>query len=65
MEEIDIWRTAKILVDAHGEEAKGQAAWRLEKAIEDDNKDAMCVWMLVGTAVKELLGEKPAALTVN
>ena len=33
MEEIYIWRTAKILIDAHSDEAELEAAMRSDKAL--------------------------------
>jgi hypothetical protein len=59
MNEIDIWRTAKILVDAHGENAAIQAAMRADYALEDGFPDAVNVWMQVKRAVEVLQRQKP------
>jgi hypothetical protein len=60
MEEIDIWRTAKILMDAHGDKAWLEAAQRADHAIEDGNTDAEAVWKRVLKAITELDRQKPA-----
>jgi hypothetical protein len=54
VEEIDIWRTAKILVDAHGENASLEAAMRADHALEDGLPEAVNVWMRVKRAVEKL-----------
>jgi hypothetical protein len=54
MEEIDIWRTAKILVDAHGDGAWLQAAQRADHAIEDGSAEAESVWKRVRKAILKL-----------
>jgi hypothetical protein len=54
VEEIDIWRTAKILLDAHGDGAGAQAEWRADKALKDGNLDALRVWKRVLQAVQVL-----------
>jgi len=54
LEEIDIWRTAKILIDSHGDQAKLQAAMRADKALEDGYPDAVHVWKRVMRAIADL-----------
>ena len=44
MEEIDIWRTAKLLIDSHGDGAWLQAAQRADKALEDGKPEIAGVW---------------------
>lgn len=64
MEEIDIWRTAKILIDSHAEEAAMEAAMRADHALEDGNPDAVQVWTGVMRAIEDL--QRPAdGKTVN
>ena len=65
LEEIDIWRTAKILVDAHGAGAELEAAMRGDKAMEDGHADAVDVWKRVMRAVVELQRTKPASAAFN
>lgn len=52
--DLDIWRTAKILIDAHGENASLEAAQRADWAIQDGNPEAESVWMRVLKAVEAL-----------
>lgn len=61
MEEIDIWRTAKILIDAHGDGAELEAAMRADKALEDGYLDAVNVWKRVMASVLVLHQQKPSA----
>lgn len=35
MDETDIWRTAKILIDSHGDNASTEAAIRADRALDD------------------------------
>jgi hypothetical protein len=59
MDELDIWRTAKILIDAHGEAASAHATVRASHALEDGNPDAVAVWKRVMRAIEEIQREKP------
>ena len=61
MDEIDVWRTAKILIDAHGMDALIHAAMRADHALEDGNLDGVNVWKRVAQAVEELQRQKPKA----
>jgi hypothetical protein len=61
MEEIDIWRTAKILLDAHGDNAWLEAAQRADHAVDDGNAAAEGVWKRVLRAVEEWQRTKPSA----
>lgn len=60
MEEIDIWRTAKILIDAHGEGAALEAAQRADHAIEDGNPEAESAWKRILKAITELQQQAPS-----
>ena len=65
MDEIDIWRTAKILIDAHGEDASTHAALRADHALEDGNMDAVAVWKRVMKAVEALQRQKPDTASLH
>lgn len=54
MEEIDIWRTAKLLLEQHGDNAWLEAAQRADYAIEQGNGVAEGVWKRVGRAIEDL-----------
>ncbi len=59
MDEINIWRTAKILIDAHGENAWLEAAQRADHCLENGNPEGVAVWKRVLRAVGDLQREKP------
>ncbi len=61
MEEIDIWRTAKLLIDQHSEDATTEAAMRADKALDDKLSDAVNVWMRVLRAIEDLQRTAPKA----
>lgn len=54
MDEIDIWRTAKILIEVHGENAAMEAAMRADAACNENNPSAVAVWQSVMRSVEEL-----------
>ncbi len=57
--EIDIYRSAKLLIDQHGEDAPIYAAMQADKCLEAGNLDGKAVWMGVIRAIKELLNQQP------
>ncbi len=59
--EIDIYRSAKLLVDQHGEDAPIFAAQRADVCLEAGDLDGKAVWMRVIAAIKELQDRKPPA----
>ncbi len=60
-DEIDIYRSAKLLVDQHGEDAPICAAMQADKCLEGGDLDGKAVWMGVIRAIKELLNQQPAS----
>ncbi len=58
-DEIDIYRSAKLLIDQHGEEAPIFAAMQADKCLEAGDLDGKAVWMGVIRAIKELLDQQP------
>ena len=57
--EIDIWRSAKLLIDQHGDEAPIHAAMRVDELLEASDLDGYTVWKRVLKAVEELLDKGP------
>ncbi len=57
--EIDIYRSAKLLIDQHGEDAPIFAAQQADKCLEGGDLDGKAVWMEVIRAIKELLNQQP------
>lgn len=57
--EIDIWRTANLLFQQHGEGAQLEAARLGDLAIEKGDPEGERVWVEVLKAVKSLMDIKP------
>ena len=57
--EIDIYRSAKLLIDQHGDEAPIHAAMRVDELLEASDLDGYTVWKRVLKAVEELLDRGP------
>ena len=54
MHPLDIWRTAKLLVDRHGAEAPGEARVRAMSLRQDGDEQGAVVWQRIHEAVVEL-----------
>jgi len=64
--EIDICRSANILVREHGQDAPSEAAQRADALLDDGDMDGHGVWLRIVKAVEELLSkERPAGATVQ
>ena len=57
--ELDIYRSANILVKQHGEDAPIHAAMRADEMLEKADLDAYAVWQRIVEAVNELLNQEP------
>ena len=57
--DLDIYRSAKLLIDQHGEDAPIFAAIQADKCLEAGDLDGKAVWMGVIRAIKELVDQKP------
>ncbi len=53
------YRSAKLLIDQHGEDAPIFAAMQADKCLEGGDLDGKAVWMGVIRAIKELLDQQP------
>ncbi len=53
-DDLDIYRSAKLLIDQHGEDAPIFAAMQADKCLEAGNLDGKATWMRVIGAIKEL-----------
>jgi hypothetical protein len=58
MDEIDIFRSAKLLIDQHGADAPIHAAMRVDALIETGDVDGVSVWKRVLRAIGELQATK-------
>ena len=56
---IDIYRTANVLVNQHGQDAPIEAAMRTDELLEAGDLDGYAVWKRVVKAVGDLLNTEP------
>ncbi len=59
--ELDIYRSANLLVKQHGEDAPIHAAMRADELLEAGDLDGAAVWKRVLRAVEELQRVEPGA----
>lgn len=55
IEDIDIWRGAKLLIDRHGDEAPVQAAMRADELRAAGDIEGHQIWMRLLRAIEEIL----------
>ncbi len=60
VDDIDIYRSARLLIDQDGDEAAIRAAERADAMREHGDMDGVAVWLRVLDAIRELQDEKPA-----
>jgi hypothetical protein len=58
----DIWATAKLLIDQHGDDATIHAAMRADEMLEQGDVDGQAAWKRILHAVGELLRRTPSSL---
>ena len=58
-DEIDIWRTAKLLIERHGDEAPIHAAMRADELLADGDLDGCATWKWIARAIEELQDREP------
>ena len=59
--EINVYRSAKLLIDQHGAEASIHAAMRADAMLDNGDLDGQRVWLRIIRAIKELLQCQPKA----
>jgi hypothetical protein len=52
--DIDIWRTANLLIQRHGAEAEIEAAKHADQILEHGDLDGQAVWKRIRRAIIEL-----------
>ncbi len=57
--ELDIWRSAQVLVKCYGDSAATEAAMRADEFLDQGNRDGQRVWMRIMQAIEELQRERP------
>ena len=60
MDDTDIWRTARALIDEYGDRAPAEAETRAEALLDIEDLEGRAVWLRVGEAAKALLKKTPA-----
>ena len=64
--DLDIYRSAKVLIDQHGEDAPIWAAQKADAMLERGNLDGKRLWLKILKAVKDLLSkERPPGATLQ
>ena len=64
--DLDIYRSAKLLVKRHGPDAPIQAAMRADAMLDKGDLDGYAAWKRIVKAAEELLSkERPAGVTVQ
>ncbi len=61
MEEIDIWRSADILIKQHGDKAAEVAGARMLEHSQKGDGDGATAWVQIMLAIRELQKDKPSA----
>jgi hypothetical protein len=56
--DLDILRSAKLLIDQHGDEAPSVVATMIREFIDLEDPEAIAVWQRIRKAVKELLANE-------
>lgn len=65
-EETDIYRTAKILIELHGEDAPIQAAMKTDAMLAAGDVEGQAVWRRILAAVDELVStDRPEGAGVH
>ena len=64
--DLDIYRSANVLIGEHGEDAPTEAARKADAMLEKGDLAGQAVWLRIARATKELLSkERPAGATVQ
>lgn len=60
LEEIDIWRTANLLMGEHGQNAGTIAARRAEELLMQRDTEGWSTWLKIWRAIKVFQTDKPS-----
>ena len=55
VDDIDIYRAAKVMLDRHGEDAPIHAATRADAMMDRGDMEGRAAWLRIKAAVEELL----------
>ncbi len=53
--DLDVYRSAQLLVEKHGDEARIEAAMKADDMLERGDLDGQAVWLRILEAVRKLL----------
>lgn len=59
--DLDIYRSAKLVIDIHGDAANIHVAQMLDEMLDRGDMEGRATWKRIGAAVDEMMAEKPAA----
>jgi hypothetical protein len=57
--DLDIWRSANLLVKQHGQDAPIEAAMKADAMLEAGDLDGAATWKRILRAIEELQGSEP------
>ncbi len=58
--DLDVYRSAKLLIDQHGDEAPIHAAMRVDELLDAGDLDGVAVWRRIIRAIEELQRKEPS-----
>lgn len=61
MEDLDIWRSANLLIRQHGPDAGFHAAQKADALLAKGDTDGFHAWVRIGKAIADLAREQPSA----
>ncbi len=59
--EIDVYRSAKLLIDQHGDAAAIEAAVKADAMLDREAPDVAAVWRRMVAAINDIQREEPVA----
>ena len=57
--DLDLYRSARLLIDQHGEDAARDAAMRADALLEAGDMEGRRVWLRIREAIKDLQRTRP------
>ncbi len=57
--DLDIYRSAHVLVKQHGQDAPLEAAQRADALLDEGDMDGLAIWQRITAAVEALLRKEP------
>ena len=57
--DLDIWRTANVIIDGYGDDAATEAADRADELFDEGDQEGCAVWKRIKGAAEKLLETEP------